>query len=378
MTTVTGTGAAPDGDQDAIVGMIMAVKALENNASKPSWYNEVREWADASATAFMLYNTKLSSSEQNRILKLGSCWGGWESDGNNPSYHSPGSWRLMRDFQESFGLRSYTLPSIGGSNIYYEEWTKLIDTSYKFLNAAQCSDTGIVPNWAMATELGDGTIDIFPGSFSGSGTPQYEFGAEASRTMWRVLLDVALYPDEAFEEAEAFLNPLHYHLSTYYSNDDWPDNTLQTCNDVQSVFSNWRYNAFIYSPVYSTLVLEAGGVSTSNQQEMIDAAGALVNDISSGSTYYSRCWSVIGIITLNGDLAKAGLVGNSNAFVPTSTPTLSLTSSPTKSPVSSPTTNCADADFMSVRVGYFQSWAQWRTSGCDPVSVFNVNAEVSN
>ena len=45
---------------------------------------------------------------------------------------------------------------------------------------AQCDDMGLVPNWAMATEAGSGEINLYPGSFSGSGTPQYEFGAEAS------------------------------------------------------------------------------------------------------------------------------------------------------------------------------------------------------
>jgi len=294
-TEVTGTGSAPDGDEDAIVGMIMAIKAVENDAQKPSWYDEVRDWADRSSTSFLLHNTKLSNSGQNRILKLGSCWGGWEQDGNNPSYHSQGSFRFMRDFQDTMtDERTYSLPSVGGSNNYHEEWSKLIDTSYKFVEATQCDDIGIVPNWALATELADGSITGYPGSFSGSGTPQYEFGAEASRTLWRTLFDAALYPEEAFEDAENILHPVHGRLAQYYSNSNWPDNTLVPCDGVTTVFGGWRYNAFMYAPVYSTLVLEAGGVSTETQQEMIDAAGSIVNAISSDASYYSRCWSIIG------------------------------------------------------------------------------------
>mmetsp|Transcript_3855 Transcript_3855/g.5887 ORF Transcript_3855/g.5887 Transcript_3855/m.5887 type:complete len:127 (-) Transcript_3855:1191-1571(-) len=60
LTNVVGTGAAPDGDEDAILGMIMAVKAVENDAQKPAWCDEVRKWADASSTSFLLYNIKAS------------------------------------------------------------------------------------------------------------------------------------------------------------------------------------------------------------------------------------------------------------------------------------------------------------------------------
>jgi hypothetical protein len=88
---VQGKGSAPDGDEDAIIGMILAVQAVANDASKPAWYDEVRAWADASIAAFMEFST--IGDSKNRIVKLGSCWGGWGADGNNPSYHSPGSYK---------------------------------------------------------------------------------------------------------------------------------------------------------------------------------------------------------------------------------------------------------------------------------------------
>ena len=56
-SSAEGTGAAPDGDEDAIVGMIMAVQALANEANKPDWYDEVRAWADASVAGYLSYNT---------------------------------------------------------------------------------------------------------------------------------------------------------------------------------------------------------------------------------------------------------------------------------------------------------------------------------
>lgn len=348
LTNVVGTGAAPDGDEDAISGMIMAVKAVENDAQKPAWYDEVRKWADASSTSFLLYNTKASSSGLNRIVKLGTCWGGWEGDGNNPSYHSPGSYRLMKDYQADFvsADREYNMPNFDDGLTLEERWLQVINTSYDVLDVTQCNDMGLVPNWALVTET-NGAVNSYPGSFSGSGTPQYEFGSEASRTLWRVLFDVALHPQEAFEPAEHFLNPVHDRLDSGFdsANNDWNDATLGTCDGVTAVFSNWRYNAFIYAPVYSTLVLEASGVPTAEQQEMVDAAGAIVDVIPTGTSYYSRCWSIIGILTLNGDVAKAAanvLGGSGTTSMPispsTSAPTLSPSKGPTMSPTGAPVT----------------------------------------
>ena len=81
------TGSAPDADADAIVGIMLAVKAVENDKNKPSWYDEARKWADASATAFYEFEVDKSEADY-RLVKLGSCWGGWGKEGNNPSYHS--------------------------------------------------------------------------------------------------------------------------------------------------------------------------------------------------------------------------------------------------------------------------------------------------
>jgi hypothetical protein len=224
LTSEEGSGAAPDGDVDAIVSMIIGIKALEANASlTQEWQDhvdEIKDWADKSCTSFMVYNTALSATGNHRLLKLGSCWGGWECAGNNPSYHAPGHYRMMRDFQASISARSYALPDSGDSLSWDEKWDLLIDTSYKFLNSAQCpsgTGSGLVPNWALVQESGDGTsLETYPGTFSGSGTPQYEFGAEASRTMWRVAFDALAYPEEAGSKATAFLDPLKTELMENY------------------------------------------------------------------------------------------------------------------------------------------------------------------
>eukprot|EP00751_Fragilariopsis_kerguelensis_P049350 CAMPEP_0171042718 /NCGR_PEP_ID=MMETSP0736-20130129/46518_1 /TAXON_ID=186038 /ORGANISM="Fragilariopsis kerguelensis, Strain L26-C5" /LENGTH=663 /DNA_ID=CAMNT_0011491445 /DNA_START=22 /DNA_END=2012 /DNA_ORIENTATION=+ len=219
------TGPAPDADEDAIVGIILAVKAVENDANKPSWYNEARKWADASATAFVEFETDNSKADF-RLVKLGSCWGGWEGQGNNPSYHSPGSFRVMKDYQKSFpnNLR------VGYNAVPQSEWTKLINTSHDVLRAVQCSNDGaLVPNWATMGVSG-GKIVHTGGGFSGSGTSQYEYGAEAARTTFRVALDAAFYPEKS-SEWSPYLSSYNWRLDGGFQQNDgsFSSNTFPSC-----------------------------------------------------------------------------------------------------------------------------------------------------
>lgn len=301
-SAVEGTGPAPDGDEDAIVGIILAVKAVENDSVKPSWYNEARKWADASATAFFEFNVDDSRGDH-RLVKLGACWGGWDSSGNNPSYHSPGSYKVMRDFQNTFpgadrnGYQKY-------SN---NEWNKLIDTSHEVLRAVQCSNEGaMVPNWATVSVANNGQIKHSGGSFSGSGTPQYEYGAEAARTTWRVALDAALYPDESADWAE-YLDPYLVRLRNGHTGngDRYWGNTFSNCrtpNTSQdiSIFNSWLYNAFIYAPTLSALI-----VGAPEDAGLVDDAGSLLAS-SLPNDYYPRCWALLGNLMLNGAMESAG------------------------------------------------------------------------
>ena len=226
LRNVEGTGATPDADADAILGMIVAIKALENGSSLPSWYEELRQWTDGSITQFLADNTVLSDTGSHRLIKLGTCWGGWDSDGNNPSYHSPGAYRAMRDFHLSYdGTREYTMPIFGDNLSLEEKWNMLIDTSYKFFDTTQCSDTGLVPNWALVQEVDSDSLEKKSGAFTGSGTPQYEFGSEAGRTMWKVALDALLYPDEATSAID-FLEPMHTKLNEGFDGSEWADGTV--------------------------------------------------------------------------------------------------------------------------------------------------------
>merc|ERR1719464_1586110 len=161
------TGPAPDADEDAITGIMLAVKAVENDKNKPSWYNEARKWADASATAFYEYEVDTSKAGF-ALVKLGSCWGGWEKEGNNPSYHSPGSFRAWKDYQKNFPNKLRN----GYKAVSQSDWKELINTSHDVLRAVQCENDGaLVPNWATIGVSG-GKIKHSGAGFSGSGTPQ--------------------------------------------------------------------------------------------------------------------------------------------------------------------------------------------------------------
>ena len=85
-------------DQDAILGMLLLV--LATKAEQPAWWHEVARWTYQSCRAFLEHLTEphaskvASNGQPQRMLKLGSCWVGW--DCSNPSYHAPGHWRAFR------------------------------------------------------------------------------------------------------------------------------------------------------------------------------------------------------------------------------------------------------------------------------------------
>jgi hypothetical protein len=310
-SVVEATGPAPDGDEDAIVGIILAVKAVENDFPKPPWYDEARNWADASATAFFTFNVLdeyNASPTDFRMLKLGACWGGW--DGNNPSYHSPGSYKVMRDFQNNFPNSDRSGSSY--SAIPEGEWNKLIATSHEVLLAVQCEGEGaMVPNWATLSIDHNGGIAHSGGSFSGSGTPQYEYGAEAARSTWRVSLDAALYPQDAADWAE-YLDPYLVNLRQGYTEVDpfwqtgkgtFPDcRTPNTGQDIQ-IFGNWLSNPFIYASTLSSLIAGAP-----EDGYLVDAAGSLLAAKPLPNDYYPRCWTLLGNLMLSGAMESAGKI----------------------------------------------------------------------
>jgi hypothetical protein len=73
----------------------------------------------------------------------------------------------------------------------------------------------MIPNWVTVGLNGD-QIEHYGDSFSGSGTPELDYGAEAARTTWRVAIDAALFPSELNDNAKTYLKPLQDRLRDGY------------------------------------------------------------------------------------------------------------------------------------------------------------------
>merc|ERR1711902_180606 len=86
--------------------------------------------------------------------------------------------------------------------------------------------------------------------------------------------------------------------------------SLEACSPmVSNVFGSWQWNYFISAPVLSTLVSAISEdrftAKSFDQQAMVDAACEHVSDTANQS-YYPLSWQVIAMLTLNGEVAKAG------------------------------------------------------------------------
>eukprot|EP00930_Biecheleria_cincta_P043276 TRINITY_DN29730_c0_g1_i1.p1 TRINITY_DN29730_c0_g1~~TRINITY_DN29730_c0_g1_i1.p1 ORF type:complete len:1074 (+),score=175.39 TRINITY_DN29730_c0_g1_i1:111-3224(+) len=345
LTSVIGKGAAPDGDADALAGMLLAVMAARRTSSQPTWLDEMGRWTYETCVQFYESSTISSPTGSHRIVKLGSCWGGWGNDGQNPSYHAPGVYRMCKHYMEAFDNEFGASNSEGDD--YKSKWETLIDTSYKMFHAVQCPSTGLITNWAKISEAGE-QLTASTG-FSGSGTPGAEYGAEASRAVWRVALDYLLFPAEAGSDAAAFLRPVTAQLETKESSGTWSDNLdIDGYCLVESIHDSWSWNMFMAGPTFSALVSPAG-LTEGRQQQLADSAGARVAS-SSIRDYYSGSWIAISTMTLNGDLSKAAL----NAGLMTSQGSSSLSTSPAppaRATTRTTTTSTIRKDFSAVNGG---------------------------
>lgn len=278
MGSAIGTGSAPDGDEDAILGMIVLLKLTQTN--KPAWWNEVAQWTFNSCKQFYDSSTAQGNTASDRIVKLGACWGGW--DCQNPSYHAPYAYKAMRDWMTSYS---------GSSDSRYN-WNALISTTYRILLANQCSNTGLVTNWYVPNKNDPSSVGTT--SCSGSGTPAAEYGSEASRTIWRVAIDWIFTRDP---NAKIFLSRLVRTAEQgWRTKTDLPKGCL-----VNSIHPGWTTSAFLYGPTLTSLILRDSTIST-QQTSLNSACSSLYQQ--SMTAYYDGSWAMLSFMTLNGDLAK--------------------------------------------------------------------------
>ena len=373
VTEEVGTGSAPDGDEDAILGAIVLLSATQAAgtpqshsaaaeaaaeaalAGRPKWWQDVLLWTYDSCEAFLRYDTAPHPTHMAaangyvlRAVKLGSCWGGW--DCANPSYYAPAHYRVFQAFMRAHAHlaavpRSQSAPqaspAAAGSSPATETpviletsgahahgaWEALIEASYSILGEAQCEETGLVPNWhvpslshldeASAARARQQWAGWAPGraSCSGSGTSPTEFGAEASRAVWRVALD-ALWHGEP--RAVAFSNAIASHAigKLLLANASTPspkpnfnfaattqlEAPASCAGRVDRVHANWLRHGFMLGPVAAALMVPlpaghplAGGA----QQAALDVAASLLGQMPIRE-YYPGSWTAIGTLTLAG------------------------------------------------------------------------------
>lgn len=222
-------GSASDADQDAILGMIYLAAAL----------HFPRDFVDVVIRAVISFaSADLGFPDMYRILpdghrvyvpKLGSMWGGLTPPKGtfktssqpwcySPGYFAPAHYRTFRDFAQKHWDTSFDdyLPmSVDGSRPTLDDMLDAFDSAvtagYNILYYSSC-DSGTVSNWvgveapcAKDDQLSCAGvpwqytpyIGAAGGKCSQSGTAFGAFGADASRTHWRIAMDYVLFREES-------------------------------------------------------------------------------------------------------------------------------------------------------------------------------------
>jgi len=305
---------APDGDEDAILGLILFVRATAAVKDKFANWPEVAKFTYQSCKQFLVTNFEVGSGSNAglRLLKLGACWGGFAPECNNPSYHAPGAFRAMRDFMIAYDEVAGSDGAEGDG--FAALWNEAVHSSYLYLKDNQCASTGLTTNWfRTGDKLGEGGGDF---GCSGSGTKAKVFGNEAARGVWRVALDALWYSEDAAGPDLSAFGPAEYleRVTKLVANNRltevpwwegklaWNPTLAETvCQVVPPV--NWNDEIQLFSPVVTALVRQSKQVE--QQQKIIDAAGFTLKCFPINH-YYSGSWLAISTAMLNGDFGKAG------------------------------------------------------------------------
>ena len=297
------SGSATDGDEDALLGLVL----LTQSTGPGLWalHEQTLAWTYESLRAFLRYCTSPRTDVHGRrVPRLGSCWGGY--DCNNPSYIAPGHYRAFKSFMLQHG------PSLGVATSILEEharaWDALIEGSYHLLGEAQCEANGLVPNWWQPSGP---ERPVGASGCNASGTAADEFGAEAARATWRVVVDAlwsgspeaSRYTARVTRQLAASLDAAAPGHAGFHNLE-----LDSQCPAVRTIHSDWYWNAFIYGPLSTALLLPLPATSPSGvrhrQQQALDLLAQRVAS-SPVTQYYSGAWLTLTTLTLNGDLRRA-------------------------------------------------------------------------
>ncbi|CAD7955436.1 unnamed protein product, partial [Amoebophrya sp. A120] len=342
LQSVVGKGSASDGDLDGIVGMILLVISTApdrdeytGTGSDPqnTWnWQELALLTYQSCKSNLMHNfvTGTGVNSDFLMLKLGTNWGGFDPECNNPSYHGPGAYRAMRDYMLAF--ETIVGAPAGEAQGLVAQWNMAVAGTYGMLKDNQCADNGMTTNWfkvSATTKVGTGGGDT---SCSGSGTDATEYGSEAARGVWRVATDLVWYGDKTIPEGSqpegfvrdttvdsymasyapfgpaSYLDKMNAQLDKAYVGGScggacWKDDLAVTswagtC-PVKKIHSSWQWNWFMFCPTMTSLVYDSPTPTSHTKKELLDAAGKTIGTKQMAS-YYAAAWLAIGTISING------------------------------------------------------------------------------
>jgi len=267
----------------------------------------------------------IPSALQNMYLwRGGSCWGGYDTTSGdlnrdlciNPSYFSPGQWRLFNKYLQKY---PQYIPSPFNLTGLSEVITSSIVWGYNTLNRISC-DSGLVSNWWSLPNSGwpwNGKL-----FFANSGTAAGAYGADACRIPWRVALDAMWFPEVTsatplFDESGKKIgnfggnNYSNRWATTYIklmtaSNSTCPQKDcvpfynavpmlgkFPSCSDCPSGFQASAWNAWGYMPPITTFTVPIEGVSESVQQAWLDMFVGYIPLVNFPAQYYDRGQEII-------------------------------------------------------------------------------------
>jgi len=222
-------GTATDGDQDAVLGMVYLAGALRYPYDFVDMVvRAIIAFASADLGFPDMYRT-LPDGARIYVPRLGSMWGGLTPETGpfktkqqpwcfSPGYFAPAHYRTFRDFLRTHWKQEFAdyLPRHrDGSFSSLDELVSGLDSvvvaGYNILYYSSC-ESGSVSNWVGVKAPCDNVdglncpgvpwahtpyVGEERGECAQSGTRFGSFGADASRTSWRVAMDYALFREES-------------------------------------------------------------------------------------------------------------------------------------------------------------------------------------
>jgi endo-1,4-beta-D-glucanase Y len=265
-------GAATDADEDAALALVFACKKVKSGA----WKRGAHDYcADAKTT---LDNIRKYEVTPSGYLLSGNNWG---APTLNPSYYSPGHYRVFDAFE-------------GGSR-----WRIVADRAYQNIDAVQANHgqcSKLVYNWTDSTGA-----PVMP--FAGN-TDYDQFGWDAARVVWRVALDKIWYntpaSNETMNEMGGFFKQVGArNIKPVYLMDgttEWPWglNAFFSANAGTGI---WAADSAI-NP--GTTCGAASNQANSTAQDAYDVSKATAEPIGEYD-YYNNAWQLFGLMTMSGN-----------------------------------------------------------------------------